>query len=132
MPQVKPATTGKPIFRTATGNADESQVNIDFFQHFQGVLPGNSHVFPINSAAAHGYHRIVQTAKLQGNAGAGGENIQVHITGDMMNGSEYTVFAAHEMSGKDAIVINLTDDLISRISVSYTVNDDIFTIPLSG
>ena len=60
------------------------------------------------------------------------ENIQVHITGDMMNGSEYTVFAAHEMSGKDAVVINLTDDLISRISVSYTVNDDFFTIPLSG
>ena len=60
------------------------------------------------------------------------ENIQVHVAGDMMNVPDYTVFAAHEMSGKDAVVINLTDDLISRISVSYAVNNDIITIPLSG
>ena len=60
------------------------------------------------------------------------ENILIRVSGEMEDIPDYTVFAAHEMSGKDAIVINLTDDLISRISVSYTVNDDNFTIPLSG
>lgn len=60
------------------------------------------------------------------------ENILIRVSGEMEDVPDYTVFAAHEMSGKDAIVINLTDDLISRISVSYTVNDDNYTIPLSG
>lgn len=60
------------------------------------------------------------------------ENILIRVSREMEDIPDYTVFAAHEMSGKDAIVINLTDDLISRISVSYTVNDDNFTIPLSG
>ena len=48
------------------------------------------------------------------------ENVRMYVSGDNMIMPEYTVFAAFEMSNKDAVVINLKEDMVDRVRVSYS------------
>ena len=59
------------------------------------------------------------------------EDIRITIPGDGMNMPDYTVFAAFEMSDKDAIVISLSEESIGGIQVSYFSDSKNETIPLS-
>lgn len=59
------------------------------------------------------------------------ENVRMYISGDNMTIPEYTVFAAFEMSDKDAVVINLEKDMVDKIRVSYTSGNTENTIHLS-
>lgn len=58
------------------------------------------------------------------------ENIYVNISGDNRTMPEYTVFAAFEMSDKDAIVIDLEEEMVERITIRYASNQSISEIPL--
>ena len=60
------------------------------------------------------------------------EDVKVHVSADGLTMPEYTVFAAFEMSNKDAIVIHLKDDMVDRIRVSYISANTLNTIPLSN
>lgn len=60
------------------------------------------------------------------------EDVRVYVSGDSTIIPEYTVFAAFEMSDKDAVVIHLKDDMVDKIRVSYTSGNVVGTIPLSN
>ena len=60
------------------------------------------------------------------------ENIRILVSGDMVHMPDYIVFAAYEMSGKDAVIINLDHNIVERISVHYSANNENYTIPLSN
>lgn len=60
------------------------------------------------------------------------ENIRITVAGDMKSMPDYTVFAAYEMSDRDAVVLNLADDMVDRVSVHYSVNNEDVTISLSN
>ena len=57
--------------------------------------------------------------------------VQIHLAGDNRNNPGYTVFAAGEMSDRDAIVIYLSKDELDQIQLSYTSNNETVTIPFS-
>lgn len=59
------------------------------------------------------------------------EDVRIVIPGDGMNMPDYTVFAAFEMSDKDAIVISLAKDMIDGIAITYSSADTSVTIPLA-
>jgi hypothetical protein len=48
------------------------------------------------------------------------EDIRINVAGDDMNRPEYTIFAALEMSGKNAVVVSLNQEDIAKMTVSYT------------
>ena len=47
------------------------------------------------------------------------EDIRITVAGDGMNIPDYTIFASQKLSDGDAIVLNVTEEELSRISVSY-------------
>jgi len=59
------------------------------------------------------------------------EDIRIVLPGDGMNMPEYTVFAAFEMSDKDAVVISLSKEMINGITIAYSSGNTSVTIPLS-
>ena len=60
------------------------------------------------------------------------EDVRIYISSDNMTMPEYTVFAAFKMSDKDAVIINLKEDMVDRITVSYTSGNSSTAIPLSN
>lgn len=60
------------------------------------------------------------------------EDIRVDVDGDNIATPAYTVFAAFEMSDRDAVVINLEEDMVDKICVSYASANVVNTIPLSN
>ena len=60
------------------------------------------------------------------------KNVQMVVSSDEMSMPEYTVFAAYEMSDKDAVVINLDNSEIDDIQIQYSSDNMIFAIPLVG
>lgn len=59
------------------------------------------------------------------------QDIRINIPGDGMNKPDYTVFAALEMSDRNAVVISLTPEDMEGITVSYTVDAETQTISLA-
>ena len=59
------------------------------------------------------------------------EDIRIALPGDGINVPEYTVFAAFEMSDKDAVVISLSKEMIDGITITYSSGDTSVSIPLS-
>ena len=59
------------------------------------------------------------------------EDIRISIPGDGMTIPEYTVFAALEMSNKDAVVLNIPAQVASNILVEYQSGGNISTISLT-
>ena len=59
------------------------------------------------------------------------EDIRIVLPGDGINVPEYTVFAAFEMSDKDAVVISLSKEMIDGITITYSSGDTSVSIPLS-
>lgn len=59
------------------------------------------------------------------------QDIRITIPGDGMNLPEYTVFAAYEMSDRNAVVISLAPVDVEGITVSYTTGTETQTIPLA-
>lgn len=59
------------------------------------------------------------------------EDVRVTIPGDGKNIPEYTVFAAFEMSDKDAVVISLSVETIEGTQITYTTDSKTETIQLS-
>ena len=60
------------------------------------------------------------------------EDILISVAGDGKNIPEYTVFAALEMSSRNAIVISLSEHEMSKITVSYSSEGNTASIPLIG
>ena len=60
------------------------------------------------------------------------EDIRISVAGDGKNIPEYTVFAALEMSSRNAIVISLSEHEMSKITVSYSSEGNTASIPLIG
>lgn len=58
------------------------------------------------------------------------EDIRITVDGDGKNMPQYTVFAALEMSARNAVVISLSEDELSKINVSYTAEGNSVSIPL--
>lgn len=58
------------------------------------------------------------------------EHICVNISGDNRSMPEYTVFAAFEMSDRDAIVIDLEEEMFERITIRYASNQSMCEISL--
>lgn len=58
------------------------------------------------------------------------ENIRVTMSGDNRTMPEYTVFAAFEMSDRDAIIINLEEEMIGRVTIHYATNQSTSEITL--
>lgn len=58
-------------------------------------------------------------------------NIRIHIPGDGKELSEYTVFAAFEMSDEDAIVISTDAEQSPKITAEYSADGTLVTLPLS-
>lgn len=59
------------------------------------------------------------------------EDIRITIPGNGMNMPDYTVFAAFEMSDKDAVVISLPEESMDGILISYYSGSNHETIPLA-
>lgn len=59
------------------------------------------------------------------------EDIRITIPGDDKNMPEYTVFAAYEMSEKNAVVISVPQEDAEAIRISYLSNEKLETIPLA-
>lgn len=51
------------------------------------------------------------------------ENIRIYISGDNAKMPEYTVFAAFEMAGNDAIIMNLDETMIERVTIGYETSN---------
>ena len=60
------------------------------------------------------------------------EDIRISVAGDGKNIPEYTLFAALEMSSRNAIVISLSEHEMSKITVSYSSEGNTDSIPLIG
>ena len=58
------------------------------------------------------------------------EDIRISVAGDDRNQPEYIIFAAPEMSDRNAVVISLTKDDIAKMTVSYTANGNAESFPL--
>jgi len=58
------------------------------------------------------------------------EDIRITVQGDGISVPDYTVFAALEMSNRDAVVISLDSADIENITISYSSNGKYKTIPL--
>lgn len=58
------------------------------------------------------------------------EDIRISVAGDDRNQPEYIIFAAPEMSDRNAVVISLTKDDIAKMTVSYTANGKAESFPL--
>jgi hypothetical protein len=58
------------------------------------------------------------------------EDIRIHVAGDGKNMPDYTVFAALEMSFRNAVVISLSEHQMEKISVLYSAGEKVETIPL--
>ena len=58
------------------------------------------------------------------------EDIRISVAGDDRNQPEYIIFAAPEMSDRNAVVISLTKDDIAKMTVSYTANGKTESFPL--
>ena len=58
------------------------------------------------------------------------EDIRIHVAGDGKNMPDYTVFAALEMSFRNAVVISLSEHQMEKISVLYSASEKVETIPL--
>ena len=59
------------------------------------------------------------------------EDIRITVAGDDKNMPQYTVFAALEMSAKNAVVISLSEEEVSKIQISYTSEGKPICIPLA-
>lgn len=59
------------------------------------------------------------------------EDIRIHVAGDGMNRPEYMIFAAYEMSEENAVVLSLTQNDIAQMTVSYTADGNLESIPLA-
>ena len=59
------------------------------------------------------------------------EDIRIILAGDGKNMPEYTVFAALEMSANNAVIISLSENDISKVTVSYTAEGSRVTVPLT-
>ena len=58
------------------------------------------------------------------------EDIRINVAGDGKNMPDYTVFAALEMSFRNAVVVSLSEHQMDQISVSYSAEGKTETIPL--
>lgn len=58
------------------------------------------------------------------------KNVQLLVSTDEMSMPEYTVFAAYEMSDKDAVIINVDDSDIDDIQVQYSSDNMLFAVQL--
>ena len=58
------------------------------------------------------------------------KNVQLLVSTDEMSMPEYTVFAAYEMSDKDAIIINVDDSDIEDIQIQYASDNMLFAVQL--
>ena len=59
------------------------------------------------------------------------EDIRVHVPGDGMTMPAYTVFAALEMSNKDAVVLNIPAQTAADVQIGYQSVGKTYTIPLT-
>ncbi len=59
------------------------------------------------------------------------EDIRINICADRVNRTEYTAFAACQMSGQDAVVIRLSENNMNSISVSYFSGETTVSVSLS-
>ena len=58
------------------------------------------------------------------------EDVTITMPGDGMSIPDYTIFAASEMSDRDAIVLNVPAETIHDIVISYFSNGSTHTLPL--
>ncbi len=58
------------------------------------------------------------------------KNVQILVSTDEMSMPEYTVFAAYEMSDKDAVIINVDDSDIDDIQIQYSSDNMLFAVQL--
>lgn len=58
------------------------------------------------------------------------KNVQLLVSTDEMSMPEYTVFAAYEMSDKDAVIINVDDSDIDDIQIQYSSDNMLFAVQL--
>ena len=61
---------GKTGLGTTAGNADQRHIDIDLFQHFQSVLPGKRHVFPVYGTTTQCNRGLMKSAQFQCDIGA--------------------------------------------------------------
>lgn len=59
------------------------------------------------------------------------EDIRIHVSEDGGYHPEYVIFAAYEMSDKNAVVISLSEEDIAKMTVSYTANSNAKSFPLA-
>ena len=59
------------------------------------------------------------------------EDIRITIPGNSMSMPDYTVFAALEMSSRNAVVISLDQEEFANITISYQTDGKTETIPIS-
>lgn len=58
------------------------------------------------------------------------KNVQILVSTDEMSMPEHTVFAAYEMSDKDAVIINVNDSDMEDIQIQYSSDSMLFAVQL--
>jgi len=59
------------------------------------------------------------------------EDVRIHVSPENLNMPEYTVFAAYEMSDRDAVVIKLDKSMVDHIMIDYTSDNKTHTTTLN-